>query len=154
MADWKQIQARIRRARTGADPAGQLEKLYEKTRDAMAAFELARHFEAAGQGADAMRWYRTASEGFRRTDWKKKAQEAAARLEGGAVLEQPLEAELSSTAGEAGGKVFESETNFSVEEPFAGSAAEASEPAAPRSAAPAAGEGSAVAGGAPGEGAS
>ena len=148
MADWKQIQARIRRARTGADPAGQLEKLYEKTRDAMAAFELARHFEAAEQTAQAARWYRTASEGFRRADWKKKAEEAAARLEGGAVTESPHEAELSSTAGEAGGKVFESETNFSIEEPSQAGTAEAAPPATLH-AASAADEGSSTEGGAP-----
>ena len=148
MADWKQIQARIRRARTGADPVGQLEKLYEKTRDAMAAFELARHFEAAGQAAQAARWYRTASESFRRADWKKKAEEAAARLAGGAVIEPPHEAELSSTAGEAGGKVFESETNFSIEEPSQAGTAEA-EPAATLSAAGAADEGSSTEGSAP-----
>ncbi len=38
MADWKQITARIRRARTGKDPAAQLSALYEKTQDAMVAF--------------------------------------------------------------------------------------------------------------------
>lgn len=82
MADWKQIQARIRRARTSADPAGELEKLFEKTHDAMAAFELGRHFETAGNAPDAARWYSAASERFRRPDWKKKAEEAAARLAG------------------------------------------------------------------------
>jgi hypothetical protein len=35
MTDWKQITARIRRARTSKDPAGQLSNLYQKTRDAM-----------------------------------------------------------------------------------------------------------------------
>src|SRR5260370_39007191 len=44
MADWKQITARIRRARTSKDPAGQLSNLYQKTRDAMGAFELAKFF--------------------------------------------------------------------------------------------------------------
>jgi hypothetical protein len=80
MADWKQITARIRRARTGKDPAGQLSSLYEKTRDAMVAFELARHFETEGQSAEAAKWYSTAAERFRRSEWKNKAQEAAARL--------------------------------------------------------------------------
>jgi hypothetical protein len=80
MADWKQITARIRRARAGKDPAGQLSNLYQKTRDAMVAFELAKHFENAGQGSEAAKWYATAAERFRRTDWKSKAQEAAARL--------------------------------------------------------------------------
>ena len=86
MADWKQITARIRRARTGKDPAGQLSNLFQKTSDAMVAFELAHHFESAGLNADAAKWYATAAERFRRADWKTKAQEAAVRL-GGAVSE-------------------------------------------------------------------
>ena len=80
MADWKQITARIRRARTSKDPTGQLSNLYEKTRDAMVAFELAKVFETSGQVADAAKWYAAAAERFRRADWKTKAQEAAARL--------------------------------------------------------------------------
>ncbi|GAC1666683.1 MAG: hypothetical protein NVS9B4_22440 [Candidatus Acidiferrum sp.] len=98
MADWKQITARIRRARTAKDPVGQLSSLFEKTRDAMVAFELARHFETAGLNADAAKWYMTAAERFRRADWKTKAQEAALRL-GGEVPGAPsigqLEAEAS-----------------------------------------------------------
>jgi hypothetical protein len=80
MADWKQITARIRRARTGKDPVGQLSSLFEKTRDAMVAFELARVLETSGQNSDAARWYIAAAERFRRADWKSKAQEAAVRL--------------------------------------------------------------------------
>lgn len=80
MADWKQITARIRRARTGKDPVGQLSNLYEKTRDAMVAFELARYYETTGQNPDAAKWYLAAAERFRRSDWKIKAQEAAVRL--------------------------------------------------------------------------
>ena len=80
MADWKQITARIRRARSGKDPAAQLTNLFSKTRDAMVAFELARYFESKGNGADAGRWYLTAAERFRRVDWKTKAQESAIRL--------------------------------------------------------------------------
>jgi len=80
MADWKQITARIRRARTGKDPAGQLTNLFSKTRDAMVAFELAKYFETSGNPADAGRWYLTAAERFRRLDWKTKAQESATRL--------------------------------------------------------------------------
>src|ERR1700693_1197887 len=83
MADWKQITARIRRARTSKDPAGQLSALYEKTHDAMVAFELAKYFETAANNADAAKWYGTAAERFRRADWKTKAQEAAVRLAGG-----------------------------------------------------------------------
>ena len=80
MADWKQITARIRRARTGKDPASQLTNLFIKTRDAMVAFELARYLESVGNSAEAGRWYLTAAERFRRADWKTKAQESATRL--------------------------------------------------------------------------
>ena len=89
MADWKQITARIRRARTGKDPAGQLSNLYQKTRDAMVAFELAKFLETAGQSSEAAKWYSTAAERFRRADWKTKAQEAAVRLGGQAPTELP-----------------------------------------------------------------
>jgi hypothetical protein len=85
MADWKQITARIRRARTSKDPAGQLTHLYEKTRDAMVAFELAKYFETTSQIAEALKWYAVAEENFRRADWKVKAHEAVTRLSGPAV---------------------------------------------------------------------
>src|SRR5215470_1749821 len=87
MADWKQIQGRIRRARASPDPAGQLQQLFEKTHDAMAAFELARHLEGAGKSGDAARWYAAAAERFRGADWKKRAEEAAARLNGGVAAD-------------------------------------------------------------------
>jgi hypothetical protein len=80
MADWKQIQGRIRRAKTSADPPGKLIELYEKTRDAMVAFELGQHFERAGDASGAGRWYSTAAQAFRRPQWKAKAQEALVRL--------------------------------------------------------------------------
>ena len=83
MADWKQITARIRRARSGKDPLAQLAILYEKTSDAMVAFELARVFENSGQNSDAAKWYSTAAQHFRRAEWKTKAREAAVRLGGG-----------------------------------------------------------------------
>ena len=98
MTDWKQITARIRRARTSKDPAGQLSNLYQKTRDAMVAFELAKYFETSGQNADAAKWYSAAAERFRRADWKVKAQEAAGRL-GGVPGELPMEA-TGAVAGE------------------------------------------------------
>jgi len=98
MTDWKQITARIRRARTSKDPAGQLSNLYQKTRDAMVAFELAKFFETSGQNADAAKWYSAAAERFRRSDWKVKAQEAAVRL-GGAPGEIPLETGAPPTPG-------------------------------------------------------
>ena len=91
MADWKQITARIRRARTGKDPAGQLTNLFTKTRDAMVAFELARYLESVGNSADAGRWYLTAAERFRRADWKTKAQESATRLGATAPAEVPAD---------------------------------------------------------------
>jgi len=91
MADWKQITARIRRARTGKDPAGQLTNLFTKTRDAMVAFELARYLESIGNSADAGRWYLTAAERFRRADWKTKAQESATRLGATAPAEIPVD---------------------------------------------------------------
>ena len=96
MTDWKQITARIRRARTSKDPAGQLSNLFQKTRDAMVAFELAKYFETSGENADAAKWYLAAAERFRRADWKIKAQEAAVRL-GGAPGEVPLQAEIAAT---------------------------------------------------------
>ena len=82
MSNWRQVQARIRRARAAPDAATQLEKLFEKTRDAMVAFELAKHLESAGKSEDAARWYGLAAQRFRRTEWKKKAEEAAVRLSG------------------------------------------------------------------------
>ena len=98
MADWKQITARIRRARSGKDPAGQLANLYQKTSDAMVAFELAKLFEDSGQSSDAAKWYSTAAARFRRSEWKTKAQEAAVRL-GGSSGETPVE-----ESAQAGGK--------------------------------------------------
>ena len=90
MTDWKQITARIRRARTGKDPAGQLSALFAKTRDAMVAFELARYFESAGNLDEAGKWYVTAAERFRRADWKTKAQESATRLGATVAAEIPV----------------------------------------------------------------
>ena len=80
MSDWRQIQARIRKARTSADPPGQLAALYERTHDAMVAFELAQIHEKAGTNAEAARWYTAAAERFRRAQWKQKAEEALTRL--------------------------------------------------------------------------
>lgn len=91
MADWKQITARIRRARTSKDPVAQLSNLFEKTHDAMAAFELARYFETTGHASDAGKWYATAAGRFRRADWKTKAQEAALRLGASLPIEVPMQ---------------------------------------------------------------
>lgn len=93
MANWRQIQGRIRRARTSADPAGKLNELFQKTRDAMVAFEAGAVEEKAGRSEEAIRWYTIAAERFRRADWRQKAAEALARL--GAA---PPEATVSAAA--------------------------------------------------------
>ena len=143
MADWKQITARIRRARTGKDPAGQLANLFSKTRDAMVAFELARYFESSGNPADAGRWYLTAAERFRRSDWKTKAQESATRLGATEPAEIPVlpprpEApKISSDTSEA--EAVSPAAPAEAMPPDAVSSAPAEEPAAaaPRQVAPA-----------------
>ena len=56
----------------------------------MAAFELAKVFEKSGQNDEAVRWYTTAGERFRRADWKKKANEAVERLTGHPVAPAPV----------------------------------------------------------------
>src|SRR5579864_6111559 len=99
MADWRHIQGKIRKARTSSDPPGQLAALYEGTRDAMVAFELARLHEKNGSNADAATWYLTAAEKFRRAQWKTKAQEALVRL----GVEVPLAStEAAALASEPG----------------------------------------------------
>lgn len=106
MTDWRQIQARIRKAKASPDPAASLTKLFEKTRDAMVAFELGRLDEKAGRNEGALRWYTTAAERFRRAEWKTRAQEALARLGGpvpapASVTTEPVEfaaAAASSTS--------------------------------------------------------
>jgi len=102
MADWRQIQARIRKAKAGKETAAKLAELYEQTRDAMVAFELARWQEKAGEHAEAARWYTAAAERFRRSQWKSKAEAALARLRSPATASaeprQPSEAP-EGTAG-------------------------------------------------------
>ena len=98
MSDWRQIQARIRKARTSADPPGQLAALYERTHDAMVAFELAQIHEKAGALPEAIHWYTTAAERFRRPQWKQKAEEALARL--GAPIPAPHPSGTSTLAAE------------------------------------------------------
>lgn len=133
MADWKQITARIRRARTGKDPAGQLTNLFSKTRDAMVAFELARYFETSGNTADAGRWYLTAAERFRRADWKTKAQESAARLGATEPAEVPAPTSSSKPAEQPSAKETETaeELTAAANETAAVEIAEHAEPPAP-----------------------
>ncbi len=103
MADWRQIQARIRKAKGSADPGVQLGALYEKTHDAMVAYELGQLHEKAGQNEEAVRWYTAAAERFRRPQWKTKAQEALTRL--GAPIPASIAepAETKAEFADAGG---------------------------------------------------
>src|ERR1700730_16192252 len=98
VSDWRQIQARIRKARTSADPPGQLSALYERTHDAMVAFELAQFHEKAGTTSEAVRWFTTAAERFRRPQWKLKAEEGLVRL--GAPIPGPPAATAGATVSE------------------------------------------------------
>jgi len=95
VGNWKQVQARIRKARTGADAPAKLEQLFLKTRDAMVAFELAKLHEQGQREAEALDWYRKAHEHFRRDEWRAKAVEAIQRLGGTvpAVTEAPASSE-------------------------------------------------------------
>lgn len=79
MADWRQIRARIRRAKSGPDPTARLEQLFDKTRDGMVAFELAQLEETAGRIERATDWYTRAWKRFRRSEWRLKAEEALTR---------------------------------------------------------------------------
>lgn len=88
MGDWRQIQGRIRRARSSADPAGKLNELFQKTHDAMVAFEAGAFEEKSGHSEEAVRWYTIAAQRFRRADWRQKAAEALTRL-GAPVPEAP-----------------------------------------------------------------
>jgi len=100
MGDWRQIQGRIRRARTSADPAAKLNELFQKTRDAMVAFELGAVEEKSGRSEEAVRWYTIAAQRFRRADWRQKAAEALTRL-GAPVPEMNAPAVASSLAQHA-----------------------------------------------------
>jgi len=80
MADWRQIQARIRKAKNSPDAATKLNELYQRTRDGMVAWELAAIEEKAEHIGEAGRWYTIAAQRFRRADWRKKAEEALTRL--------------------------------------------------------------------------
>jgi hypothetical protein len=80
MADWRQIQARIRKAKNSPEALAKLSELYQRTRDAMVAWELGAVEEKAGRNGEAGKWYIIAAQRFRRADWKKKAEEALTRL--------------------------------------------------------------------------
>lgn len=120
MADWRQIQARIRKAKASTDAAAQLAELYERTRDAMVAFELARWQEKAGEHAEAARWYTAAAERFRRSQWKTKAEAALARLRTPKSPSEPVQEasalEDASSAASSGAVAAPSETRAEFQE--------------------------------------
>jgi hypothetical protein len=95
MADWRQIQARIRKAKNSREPSAKLSELYQRTRDAMVAWELGAIEEKAERRDEATKWYTIAAQRFRRTDWKKKAEEALTRLGAPLPSEHASEAEAS-----------------------------------------------------------
>src|ERR1700692_381313 len=88
MADWRQIQARIRKAKNSPDAQAKLNELFQRTRDGMVAWELGVIEEKAEHLEEAGRWYTIAAQRFRRADWRKKAEEALTRL--GMELPAPL----------------------------------------------------------------
>ena len=80
MADWRQIQARIRKAKNSPEAVSKLSELFKRTRDGMVAWELGAIEEKADHKEEAGNWYVIAAQRFRRSDWKKKAEEALTRL--------------------------------------------------------------------------
>jgi hypothetical protein len=80
MTDWRQIQARIRKAKNSPDALTKLSELFQRTRDGMVAWELGVVEEKAERMTEAVKWYTVAAERFRRSEWKKKAEEALVRL--------------------------------------------------------------------------
>jgi hypothetical protein len=99
MADWRQIQARIRKAKNSPDAQAKLSELYQRTRDAMVAWELGAVEEKAEHKDEAGSWYTIAAQRFRRADWKKKAEEALTRL--GIALPPPQAAAVKADHTEA-----------------------------------------------------
>ncbi len=103
MADWRQIQARIRKAKNAPDAHAKLSELFQRTRDAMVAWELALIEEKAERTDEAARWYIMAAQRFRRAEWKKKAEEALTRL--GIALPAPGEEAAGEPHAEARGEI-------------------------------------------------
>jgi hypothetical protein len=93
MTDWRQIQARIRKAKNSPDAQTKLLELFQRTRDAMVAWELGTIEEKAERTAEAVKWYTIAAQRFRRSEWKTKAEEALTRL----GVELPLIAGAETT---------------------------------------------------------
>ncbi|MGC2421166.1 MAG: hypothetical protein WA405_05900, partial [Candidatus Acidiferrales bacterium] len=96
----------------------------------MVAWELAAIEEKGGRNDEAGKWYGIAAQRFRRTEWKKKAEEALVRL--GIAL--PAAAVGAETVAEPGGELFPApEARFGEEQPTLalGEIPEAQEEAAP-----------------------
>jgi hypothetical protein len=115
MADWRQIQARIRKAKNSPDAHAKLSELFQRTRDAMVAWELAAIEEKAERNDEAGKWYTIAAQRFRRAEWKTKAEEALTRL--GIAL--PVAAAAGTEiAAEPGAEPFPApEARFSEQQP-------------------------------------
>jgi hypothetical protein len=111
MADWRQIQARIRKAKTSSDPPAQLAELYERTRDGMVAFELAQWHEKAGNASETVQWYTAAAQRFRRAQWRTKAEEALTRL--GAPIPEASQVAPPRRTAEAAGSAAAGEADLS-----------------------------------------
>src|ERR1700735_5083762 len=149
MADWRQIQARIRKAKNSPDAHAKLSELYQRTHDGMVAWELALIQEKAEVADEAVKWYTIAAERFRRAEWKKKAEEALTRLgaalpagsaipmDAGGNAEEPLNSasvgsdEAQATLPLALGEIHESDDEAASSEPPAktGAVAEPDDPA-------------------------
>jgi hypothetical protein len=114
MADWRQIQARIRKAKHSPDAPAKLSELFQRTRDAMVAWELGVVEEKSGNNDEAAKWYSTAFERFRRADWKKKAEEALTRL--GVPLPE-RSAEAAAEAGAEMAPVTDSRADVEIQSP-------------------------------------
>jgi hypothetical protein len=136
MADWRQIQARIRKAKNSPDAHAKLSELYQRTHDGMVAWELALIQEKAEVADEAVKWYTIAAERFRRAEWKKKAEEALTRLgaalpagsalpmDSGVNTDEPLNSvpvsdEAQPASHSASGEIHELEDEGSSSEPSA-----------------------------------
>ncbi|MGD0957582.1 MAG: hypothetical protein ABR953_12245 [Candidatus Acidiferrales bacterium] len=126
MADWRQIQARIRKAKNSPEAPAKLSELYQRTRDAMVAWELGAIEEKAGRNDEAAKWFTIAAQRFRRSDWKKKAEDALTRL--GVELPAALAAETSAPVRisspsegrmEAGAESLETAEHYGTQQPLA-----------------------------------
>jgi hypothetical protein len=115
MADWRQIQARIRKAKNSTDARTKLNELYQRTRDAMVSWELAAVEEKAEHLDEAIKWYTISAERFRRADWKKKAEDALTRL--GAPIPAPGDKSAAHAHEQEKSEEGESNGNVNTEEP-------------------------------------